>query len=69
MSGETREKIVPKTRMAGKTARKSLSRGVGRKGGLRLEDSVWVVAAAMSMLVDGDGGYEAVLAARRCEAI
>lgn len=33
------------------------------------EDSVWVVAAAMSMLVDGDGGYEAVLAARRCEAI
>lgn len=69
MSGETREKIVPKTRMKGKTARKSLSRGVGRNGGLRLEDSVWVVAAAMSMLVDGDGGSEAVLAARRCEAI
>lgn len=69
MSGETREKMVPKTRMAGKTARKSLSRGVGRNGGLRREDSAWVVAAAMSMLVDGVGS-EAVFAARRCtEAI
>lgn len=67
MSGETREKMVPKMRMAGKTARKSLSRGVGRNGGLRREDSAWVVAAAMSMLVVG--GSEAVLAARRCEAI
>lgn len=71
MSGETREKMVPKMRMAGKTARKSLSRGVGRNGGLRREDSAWVVAAAMSMLVNGGGGgSEAVFAARRCtEAI
>lgn len=66
MSGETMEKTVPKRRMAGKTARKILSRGVGRYGGLRREDSAWVVAAAMSMLADGVEGSEAVLAARRC---
>lgn len=33
---------------------------------MRLEDSAWVVAAAMSMLSDGVGASEAVLAARRC---
>lgn len=66
MSGETMEKMVPKTRMAGKRPRKILSRGVGRYGGLRFEDSAWVVAAAMSMLSVGAGGSGAVLAARRC---